>query len=158
MQAGKVVVLPKEAMECQATLCWGGDVAKMIAKLVLNEKAFGEDYNVASSEHHSWREFAEIYNEIYPYKYITVNKEDYLGIISDGGSWTTYQLIYGRMFERITDNTKVLAHTELKQEDFMTLKAALKYELERSKDYDWKKFENDDRNRKMDEYLRKNGL
>ncbi len=158
MLAGKTVVIPEEAMNKQATLSWGGDVAKMIARLMFNEKAYGEDYNVATSEHHTWKEIAEIYNEICPFKYVTVSTEDYLGIIGDGATWTKYQLIYARYFNRITDNTKILEATGMRQEELMTLRDGLRHEFERSKDFDWKKCECYDRNVKMDAYLREKGI
>ncbi len=158
MLAGKTVVLPRDAMDKEATLSWGGDVAKMIARLMFNEKAYRNDYNVATSEHHTWREIAEMYNEICPFKYIEVDTDDYLDIISDGGTWTKYQLIYARMFNRITDNTKILEATGMKQSELMTLRDGLKHEFERSKDMDWGRFENYHRNVKTDEYLKKEGL
>ena len=68
MLAGKTIVLPEKAMKCQATLSWGGDVGKMIAKLLFNPKAYREDYNVATAEHNSWEEIAQIYNELCPFE------------------------------------------------------------------------------------------
>lgn len=158
MQAGKVIVLPEAAMKCQATLSWGGDVGKMIALLLFNSKAYGEDYNVATAEHHSWEEIADMYNELCPFKYVTVSTEDYLDIIAEGADWAKYQLIYARMFERITDNSKILRDTGMKQEDLMTLKDGLKLEYERSKDFDWNKFAVEKRNLRMDEYLERHNL
>jgi hypothetical protein len=58
----------------------------------------------------------------------------------------------------ITDNTKILEHTGLKQSDLMGLKEGLKYEYERSKDFDWNKFANDFRNSRMDAYLKDKGI
>lgn len=34
----KKVIIPIQAKDCPATLSWGGDVGKMIARIVLNEK------------------------------------------------------------------------------------------------------------------------
>lgn len=156
MHAGKTIVLPEAAMNCQATLSWGGDVGKMLALLLFNEKAYREDYNVATAEHHSWAEIAEIYNEICPFKYKTVSVDDYLGIITVG-DYERYQLIYARMFERITDNTKVLEHTGMKQEKLMTLRDGLRFEYERSKNFDWEKYADATRNVRMDAYLKERG-
>lgn len=153
MHAGKTIVLPEAAMDCEATLSWGGDVGKMIAKLLFNPKAMRESYNVATSEHHTWREIAQMYNELCPFKYITVSTEDYLNIIGEGENWVKYQLLYARMFQRITDNTKILKHTGMKQEELMTLRDGLKYEYEKSKDFDWNRFEDEKRNVRMDKYL-----
>lgn len=158
MQAGKTIILPEEALDCQATMTWGGDVGKMIALLLFNEKAMGESYNVATAEHHSWREIIEMYNEICPIKYITVSAMEYIDIIADGADWAKYQLIYARMFNRITDNTKILKDTGMKQEELMTLREGLRFEYENCRDFNWKKCENEYRNVRMDEYLKKNGI
>lgn len=152
MLAGKTVVLPEDAMSCQATLSWGGDVGKMIALLLFNEKACRESYNVATAEHHSWQEIADIYQQLCPFRYITVSTEDYLQIIAGGADWAKYQLIYARMFQRITDNTKILRHTGMKQEDLMPLREGLRYEFERSKNMNWSQFASHAANIRMDEY------
>lgn len=154
MQAGKTIVLPEGAMACQATLSWGGDVAKMIARLLLNDQACRQSYNVATAEHHSWAEIAQLYNEICPFKYITVSTEDYLNIIAEGANWAKYQLIYARMFQRITDNRKILAATGMKQSELMPLRDGLRLEYARSKDWDWARFAEDARNVRMDAYLK----
>lgn len=158
MQTGKTIVLPEPAMECQATLSWGGDVGVMIARVLFNEQAYGESYNVATAEHHSWKEIAEIYNSIVPFKYVTVSVEDYLDIIAEGADYAKYQLIYARMFQRITDNSKILALTGMKQSELMTLEDGLKYEYEKSKNIDFSVYANDYRNVRMDDYLRRNKI
>ena len=158
MHTGKTIVLPEAAMNCEATLSWGGDVGKMLALLLFNPKAYGEDYNVATAEHHTWKEIAEMYNEIHPFKYITVSTEDYLNILGPGAAWVRYDLSFSAAlltFQRITDNTKILEATGMKQEDLMTLKDGLKYEYERSKNLDWSRFVDEPRNVRMDEYLEK---
>lgn len=155
MLSGKIIVLPEDAMSCQATLSWGGDVGKMISKLLFNDKAYTESYNVATSEHHCWEEIANIYNELCPFSYITVSTDDYLDIIAEGAPWAKYQLIYARMFERITDNSKILEHTGMKQSELMTLRDGLRFEYENSKNFDWYKFADEYRNIRMDEYLNK---
>ena len=132
-------------------VCWG--LSGTCGEFLFNEKAYKESYNVATSEHHSWEEIAKMYNELCPFKYIEVSTEDYLNILGPGVDWVKYQLIYARMFERITDNTKVLEATGMKQEELMTLFDGLKLEFERSKDFDWDKYATHDRNVRMDEYL-----
>lgn len=69
--------------------------------------------------------------------------------------WAKYQLIYARMFERITDNSKILEHTGMKQSELMTLRDGLRFEYENSKNFDWYKFADEYRNIRMDEYLNK---
>lgn len=158
MRLGKTVVLPEEAMDKPATLGWGGDVGVMIARLVLNDKAYGEAFNVASAEHHTWKEIAEIYKELCGLKYITVPFEEYLSILGPE-KYRRYQLIYARLFRRITDNSKVLGVTGMKQEELVSLYDGLKTELEATKDWDWEK--NDATNPislRMDEYLKNKGM
>lgn len=155
MLAGKTIVLPEAAMDRQATLSWGGDVGKMLALLLFNPKAPGESYNTATAEHHSWREIAAIYNEICPFRYVTVSIDDYLQIHSEGGMGGRYQLMYARMFQRITDNRKVLAHTGMKQEDLMPLRQGLRLEFERSRNFDWTRCADAPVNLRMDAYLAK---
>ena len=49
-----------------------------------------------------------------------------------------FQLEYARMFDRITDNTKVLNATGMKQENLMPLYDGLKMEIEKlPKDFMW---------------------
>ena len=46
----------------------------------------------------------------------------------------------------------------MKQSELMTLADGLRYEFERSKDFDWSQFADDGRNVRMDEYLKKKGM
>ena len=130
MWEGKTVVLPEEAMNVQATMSWAGDVAKMIAGLILNEKAYGETFTTATAEHHTWREVAQMYCEIGNLKYVTTNMENYLNILGPGNIHTRQQLVYDRLFDRVIDNSKILEVTGLKQEELMPLKEGLKREFE----------------------------
>lgn len=158
MQTGKTIVLPEAAMDCQATLSWGGDVGVMIARILFKDKALRESYNVATAEHHSWREIAALYNEILPFRYVTVSVEDYLDVIAGGADYAKYQLIYARMFQRITDNSKILELTGMKQSELKPLAEGLRYEYERSKGIDFSVYANEYRNVRMDAYLQKHGL
>ena len=79
---GKKVVLPGEAKDKPATLCWGGDVAKMIARILFKGEAMRETYNVCSAEHRTWEEIAEYYHKLVGLEAVWVDKEDYLSILS----------------------------------------------------------------------------
>lgn len=155
---GKKVIVPIQAKDKPATLCWGGDVAKMIARLMFKEEAMGEAYNVCSSESRTWGEIADYYKEICGLEAVWVDKEDYLNILySDkltlGNRW---QLEYARLFHRITDNSKMLAVTGLKQSDFMTLKDALKMMIDAVPEgYE---FPETEAGMRMDAYLEEHGL
>lgn len=157
MRAGKTLVLPEEAMDKQATMSWAGDAAKMVSALLLNDKAFGEVYTISTSEHHTWREIAEMYRDIGGLKYITVNYNDFLDIIAPENIHTHQQLVYDRLFNRVVDNNKILKISGLRQSDLMPLKDGLLKELSAlPADTVWK--DGGYMNDRMDAYLKEHGL
>ena len=127
---GNRVVLPIQAKDIPATLSWGGDVAKMIAHILFKDAAKRETYNVCSAEHQTWETIASYYHDLVGLEAVWVDKEDYLKILSPemklGARW---QLEYARLFRRITDNSKILALTGLRQEDMMPMYDGLKLEI-----------------------------
>jgi nucleoside-diphosphate-sugar epimerase len=154
---GKKVILPIQAKDKPATLSWGGDVAKMIAHILFKKEAKRECYNVCSSEHRTWGEIAEYYHGLVGLEAVWVDKEDYLSILSPEGRINVrWQLEYARLFRRITDNSKVLALTGLKQEDMMPMYDGLKLEIGNiPKDYTP---EDTPVGLRMDEYLKNHNL
>ena len=127
---GKKVVVPIQAKDKPATLSWGGDVAKMMARMMFKDEAKRESYNVCSAESRTWGEIADYYKELAGLETVWVDKEEYLSILDPAiSSWVRWQLEYARLFHRITDNSKILALTGLKQEDMMPLKEGLKMEI-----------------------------
>ena len=154
---GKKVIVPIQAKDKPATLCWGGDVAKMIARLMFKPETLREAYNVCSSESRTWGEIADYYKEICGLEAVWVDKEDYLKIkeaeVTNASRW---QLEYARLFRRITDNSKMLAVTGLKQSDFITLYDALKMMIDAVPEgYVWEDTDTDGR---MDKYREEHGL
>ncbi len=156
---GKTVILPETAMGIQATMSWGGDIARLIAGLVCNEKAKGEVYTLATAEHHTWRTIAEYYKELIGLKYVIVPEEVYLSLWADDPflkNTSRWQLDYDRKFNRICDNSKVLAVTSITQESFTSLKDGLRRELEAlPRDVQW---EDSDLYHKMDKLTETLGL
>ena len=155
----RVVVLPEPPMHKQATMNWSGDVAKMIARLILNPKAYGETYTVATAEHHTWGEIADYYKEIIGMEYITTDIDTFLDIFDKHTDWGRWRLMYDRMYDRVIDNSKILRDTGLTQDDFLPLKESLKLELSKlPEDPSWCHFSvatiiYEDINRRMDEYV-----
>ena len=148
--AGKAVVVPEQARNKPATLSWGGDAGKMIGKLLFCDAALGEAYNINSAEHRTWGEIADYYRDICDLKAVWVDKEDYLKILNPDPYCINrrWQLEYARLFDRIVDNSKVLAVTGMKQSELMPLYDGLKMEISRTpKDYPWRN------NQLMDDYL-----
>lgn len=155
---GKKVVLPVQAKDKPATLCWGGSVAKMLARILFREEAKRECYNVCSSEHRTWEEIAEYYHQLIGLEAVWVDKEDYLAILDPTrqSKAVRWQLEYARLFHRITDNSKVLALTGLKQEELISMYDGLKLEIGNiPKDFVPKDTAVGVR---MDEYLKSHGL
>lgn len=123
------VAVPKSVLDKETTLTWAGDVAQLITRLAGNSDALGEDFNVVTAEHHSWRYIADIYHEILGTEIREVATEEY--IKAEGGKFTHYQLKYDRMLNRVLDNRKVLAATGYSQADFATAQSGLTAELHR---------------------------
>lgn len=130
---GKPVVIPIQAKDKPATMSWAGDVGVMIARLAGKEEALGEKFIAATSEYNTWGEIAEIYRELIGLKYEWVDKEVYLKIMSKNpeqiSPFVRYQLEYARLFDRITDNSKILRVTGMKQEELTSFYDGMKKEL-----------------------------
>lgn len=124
---GLPVVIPAEMLDKHTTLTWAGDVANMICKLIFNQNAMSEDFNVVTSESHTWREVANIYSQAIGLKYFTVPLDDYHRLCN------SYQVRYDRMFDRRMDNAKVLGVTSLRQAGFKPLAKGLIDELAKFK-------------------------
>ena len=138
---GKAVVLPETARDIRGTMTWAGDNARFLADLLFNEKALGEAFTLATAENHTWGEIADIYASLRGLKAVWAPEEDYLRIVNGdplapGAAW---QLRMDRLFNRVIDNSKVLAATGRSQSDLMPLAKGLETELAHvPRDYDWK--------------------
>ncbi len=152
---GLPVVLPKAALSVQATMSWAGDVAKMMARLLLNPAAYRERFTLATAEHRTWGEIADYYKEIIGLNYVPVDTEEYLKI-RGGHESARYQLAYDRLFNRVVDNSKILRVAGMKQSELMPLRKGLEKELSAlPKNFDWG--DGGDDGRRMDEYLKSAG-
>ena len=158
---GKKLLLPKEAMNVQATMSWAGDVAMMIARLLLNPAAYGETYTVSTAEHHPWEEVASYYEKLIGLKYETIPAEDFVSIMgnperADGLIGARWQLCYDRLFDRIVDNSKILNVTGMKQSELMPLYDGLKKVLAQLPE--GYKFPIASINERMDKYIELKGI
>ena len=137
---GLPVLLPKDALGVRGTMSWAGDVGKMIARLVLNQRALKEIFTVSTSEHNTWETVAGYYKELINLEYIPVDSHTYLECFSDPDKdkHPGYQLFYDRCFDRIIDNSKILDVAGMKQSELMPLKEGLRLELEAlPENYEW---------------------
>ena len=138
MLEGKKLVLPEKAMPVQATMSWAGDVAIMMARLLLNKDAYGETYSVCTAEHHTWEEISKMYERIGGLQYCTVDTQTYIDILCPNHILFQQQLIYDRYYDRIMDNSKILNITGMKQSELMPLEKGLAMEFANfPKDYQW---------------------
>ncbi len=130
---GKPVAIPIQAKDKPATMSWAGDVGVMIARLAGKQEALGEKFIAATAEYNTWGQIAEIYHELLGLEYEWVDKEVYLQIMSKDPEHISppvrYQLEYARLFDRITDNSKILRATGMKQEELMPFYDGMKMEL-----------------------------
>lgn len=136
---GQTVYLPENALNVYGTMTWAGDVAEMISRLLFNRNALGETYTVSTSEYHTWNEIAEYYKELIGLKYVPVEQDIYLKLLSPTPNiCQKYQLLYDRLFDRRVDNSKILTVTGLKQSELMPLFDGLKHELQNlPENYGW---------------------
>lgn len=119
------VPVPQVMLTKQATMTWGGDVARMIALLIGNPKAMGEAFTVSTAEHMTWEQIAGIYRTVVPA--LDVRDCDMAGFERAHGA--IWQIRYDRMYNRVVDNTKVLNATGLQQTQLATLRDGLTSQL-----------------------------
>lgn len=124
---GIPVPLPGAMLEKQTTMTWGGDVARMIVGLVGNPEALGEAFTVSTSEHLAWSAIAEIYRGIVPG--LEVGACELGEFERERGG--VYQIRYDRMFDRVVDNSKVLAVTGIDPLSLTGVEKGLATELSR---------------------------
>ncbi len=134
LKSGEPVLLPEKAKDIPASLTWGGDVAEMIYRLLLNPDAAGEDFNVTTSEALTWGEIAGIYEDLMGLSCRWVSEEEYQLFRNPSfdpvnNPEAVWQLRYARLFRRVYDNSKMLAATGLSQSSFLSLREGLSREL-----------------------------
>lgn len=122
--SGHAVPMPSEMLFRQATMTWGGDAAMMISRLCGNSSALGEDFNVCTSRHRSWREVANAYCAYVPLELRECSVESYERHLG-----RRYQIRYDRLVDRVMDNSKILDACGLSEGDLLSLEDGLEYEL-----------------------------
>lgn len=125
---GEEIILPLDTKNLTAGVDWAGNSGKLIANLLNNEKAYGEDFTVSSAQNLTWGEVADIYTELLGAKFKWVSTEEYLNVRTDLKNYP-YIFKYDRLFDRKIDNSKILAVTGLKKEDFTPIKEGVQIEI-----------------------------
>lgn len=122
--SGHAVPMPKEMLDAQATMTWGGDVACMIFRLCGNPGALGEDFNACTSRHRSWREVVEAYRTYVPLEVRECPLGEYLKRVP-----RTYQIRYDRLVDRVMDNSKALSVCGLREGELLSLEKGFEREF-----------------------------
>ena len=122
---GLPIIFPEEILSKRTTMTWAGDAAKFIALLIGNDQALSNDFNVVTNEAKTWAEVYKIYEDEIGLKLSLISLEGYIDVI--GGE---YQIKYDRMFDRVMDNTKVLATTGVNASSLVRLDVGLRKEIQ----------------------------
>ncbi len=123
---GKTVYLPAYAKNLTAGLDWSGNTGKIIANLLFKKETFGEAYTISSAPNLTWGEVADIYTDLIGTEFEWIDTYEWLKNKENNYYWAE---LYDRFFDRAVDNSKVLAATGLKSEDFLSIREGIIIEL-----------------------------
>lgn len=118
------VPIPESMLDKKTTMTWAGDVAKMIASVLGNQKAYNEAFNTLTDEYKTWKEIADIYASKLEMIVEPVDDETYQKI-----GLNPWQIKYDRMLNRICSNDKIISFSGLNKSDFMSLESGLQLEI-----------------------------
>lgn len=114
--SGHVIPLSEDMLAKTTTMTWGGDVARMISLLIGRDDAKGEDFNVCTSKNAQWNDVLETYRAVVPFNVKQIPERLYERAV--GG---VYQCRYDRLFNRVIDNSKIIAFTGLRESDLLSI-------------------------------------
>lgn len=127
---GRSIVFLDDMKEHLTTLTYSLDVASGIAKLIGNQKSFGEIYNITSGQASKWSEIITVYLDILEEK-LGYSPNVIYQDLSDFLDWNPgkYQIMYDRLFDRKFDNTKINKVVDTKE--FIHVKDGLSKSLDK---------------------------
>lgn len=132
-QEGKPMLLPLSVKNYRAGLDWAGNSGKLIANLLFKKNAIGEAFTVYSGHNMTWGEIAEAYTAEVGVEFKWVSDEEYIetkpAIKTNGNAKWMWK--YDRVFNRDIDNSKILAVTGLKREDFTSVREGIRIEVDK---------------------------
>ncbi|MGO5288740.1 NAD(P)H-binding protein [Pseudoscardovia suis] len=106
--AGRTVVFPKDIADRYTSLTYGPDVAATVVKLLGNDNALGEAFHIVNAEKVTWRQVAELYQQVVFDRIHQTIRIDYPD--SSTGLqrvWNPWQIKYDRLYDRVFDSGKV---------------------------------------------------
>ena len=137
-QAGTELLLPEMVRNFTAGWDWSGNTGKLIAHLLFKESTIGESYTIYSGHGLTWGEVAGLYTKLIGLKVRWCSEEEYLDYhkVLKEKELMHWAWIYDRRYNRDVDCTKVLQATGLTKKDFTSPEAALRYEIEKRKQWE----------------------
>ncbi|MBQ9803009.1 MAG: hypothetical protein IJW51_08090 [Clostridia bacterium] len=123
--------LPTFAKELTAGIDWAGNSGKIIANLLFKKEALGEAYTVSSGQNLTWGEVASIYSRLMGFDVEWCDEARFVKSYPCLENKKKWLYLYDRKYDRLIDNSKVLAATGLGADDFLSVADGLKIELEK---------------------------
>lgn len=114
-EVNKKIVFPEVFYNKKTTMTSAEDVAYYISELIGNDRTFGEDYNLVSSQAIYWKDILEIYKQTYK----EIWKRDLeIQLVKNTIDWGTigWRDIYDRNYNRVFDNTKIKSMVRSKED------------------------------------------
>ena len=128
-QEGKTVLIPDLARQVRGTGTWSGDIARMFAGILFNERGFAQAYTFATHEHLAWETWGWYYKSLLGLRIDTIEMEDFLEIYWNKAQWAVWQITYDRILNRAMDNSKILRDIGMSASDLTPVYRALELEL-----------------------------
>ena len=125
------LLLPIFARELTAGIDWAGNSGKLIANLLFKKETIGQAYTISSGQNLTWGEVADIYSRALGIDIEWCDEERFVRSYPCVEGSKKWLFIYDRKFNRIIDNSKVLAATGLNPSDFTSIEEGLRIELRR---------------------------
>ena len=127
-KSGKPILLPESAKRLRAGLDWAGNSGKLIANLLFKKETVGQAYTISTAQNLTWQQVAELYEKLLGAKTEYISDQEF-GDIFHPTPESGWRYWYDRMYDRDMDNSKVLAATGLRTEDFLSIEEGLRREL-----------------------------
>lgn len=129
---GKTMYEPLMCKDLVAGVEWAGNTGKMLANLFFKKECLGKVYVLSTGHRMTWNDVTNIYTELLGIKFEWVSLEEYLEKTGRNYKYA-YSLKYDRGYNRDVDNSRILAATGLKKEDFVPFKEGIGLELKKLK-------------------------
>lgn len=101
-----ILAFSEDIAKHQTTLTFGYDVARAMAALVMNEKAYARIFHITNPNSICWKEVFDIYSKVlkkHNVNFQEIIKEKTYRLEND----RKYQVIYDRYFDRTFDNSSI---------------------------------------------------